>query len=88
MTDALVKAAADPRQLSLLEVAAPAPPVETPRPRARYVYALVTRDTLEIQVPVYASRREARESLAWNPQADNLKIERCRILVCRREGSS
>jgi hypothetical protein len=77
----------DPQQLSLWDEATVIPPhAETVRPptKGRYIFALVTRDTQEIQLPVYEHRQAAREALAWRPDADNLRIERCRILPCRR----
>lgn len=51
----------------------------------RYVYAFVHQGTREIQLPVYASRQAAREQLQWQQEADELKIERCRLVMCRRE---
>lgn len=75
----------DPRQLPLLpdEENVGTPP-EMPTFAKRYVYALVSRDMTEIHLPVYATRRDATEARTWRPDADTVRIERCRLLMCRR----
>ena len=81
----LTRAARDPTQLNLLgNEPAPSTPPAVPSAK-RYVYAHVTRDTNEIQLPVHTTRQESKQALRWADDADNLKVERCRITTCRRE---